>query len=279
MKPIDIAATLLVLMTGSISYASNSCAPVDGKFEIMGERDEIQGVMSALRFDYAQADARYLVFESDAQGFLSVQLMPQIQDPLKSYAYRTIKGAKEFSCNSGWWVVKASVKSYLNVGVKSYEGFYELKFRQPAAKDENDSLNMKLTFNGQKVISLFSYDSAHLDMGIPWDRISKKSELSWWHGGSLKNDAEAAKVVKPEPPKESQDVQNMRLALSADVLGNVQLVDVKQSSSGVFVSVYAPKTRDVDAFKFRLNKAGLIFSVEEGPTWTSRGYLIDLKIQ
>lgn len=255
------------------AHAANSCPQVSGAYGIAGETRSVEGVLRVLGVGLPDYAGGSLFIAPDEHGRLVVQVRPIAGDPLRTYATRTLQTPLDYSCKGGWMVMQSQTKSNLNIGLASYEGLFTLRFK-PLVSSEDDSLQLELTFKGHKTVTLFSYDSARIEIGIPWSRYSNTTKLEWLQTASrvppLAQPAAAQALV------ESPAVQRLRQALTPALMQDIRLNELAPVAKGVIARIAVRRTQDLVALEERLQTAGLVFVVVGKPVWTSQGYLVEL---
>lgn len=169
-------------LTVGTAQAASPCPQLSGTYAIAGEMWSVNGVLRVLDVGVGVGQTDYvggaLIITADEQGRLTVQARPLAIDPLRTYETRTLQSPLDYMCKGGWIVMQSQTKIGRNVGQSSYEGVLTLRFK-PLVSDNDDSLQLELTFKGHKTVNLFSYDSAHIDIGILWSRYSNVAKMEW----------------------------------------------------------------------------------------------------
>ena len=273
-----VAAILaFVFLRNWVAQAAIPCPHFSGIYAISGEARVVDNVLRILGGDRSDYVGGTLNITADESGRLTLLARPQIIDALKTYEMRILLSPRDYSCKGGWIVMNSLQKFSRSVEWSMYEGLITLRFK-PLVTAYDDSLQLELAFKGHKTINLFSYDSASIDIGIPWSRYSETTKLEWEQTASRVTTLLSAQPPMVATPAEPPAVQQLRLSLTPAMLQGIQLNDLAPTARGVIARISARHVQELDALEKRMRTAGLVFAIEDKPVWTSQSqsYLLEV---
>jgi hypothetical protein len=187
------------------------------------------------------------------------------------------KFSRDYKCEDGWVIFSRRSPAFRNDLPGAYEG--EAKIRL-ARDDLYDGLKIESTFSGHELVSLFSYDSAHIDFPKWWSRKTLRDSIVL--STAIKNidSVDPSRQANKQATKsESQAVANVRQLFNEKLLGGLMLGWVEDHEGGVTVTLKALNSSDIKPFEDRLRAAAIPYQMKTEPIWTNNSYFLELLVK
>lgn len=180
---------------------------------------------------------------------------------------------KDYQCENGAIIFSRRSPANRNNLPGAYEGDAQIRL---AREDSDSGLMIESTFSGHEVVSLFSYDSAHIDFPKWWSRKTMRETIIL--------DAVARNVASGDPllqvtKPESQAVAHVRQVFNDKLLGGLILAGAEDHEAGVTVTLKALRSSDIKPFEDRLRAAAIPYQMKTVPIWADNSYYMELLIK
>jgi hypothetical protein len=261
---VRIAALLLALSCPLAALARPAACPdVLGSFIVQGGPALADDALHALGFGGgANAIGASITLSGAPQTTLRVSFMPAQPDPFSRPTEKTLNNPADFHCEGGWLVFKRPVSAYRNIKGSAFAGRSIVRATRVGGAD----LSFELRFKGREETRIYSYDSATVDLPLPWSRAATTDHLAWHEG--------AVAVFRPPP---AAVVEPDRVAQARRLLGSTGLLvgDVVADEAAVRAKVSATP-QALLRLEDKLRAAGVIYQVPESPVQTGSAYFVSL---
>jgi hypothetical protein len=102
---------------------------------------------------------------------------------------RQLIAGRDFDCEAGWVVLRAALPAMRGKGGEARTGTSSVRLRSQELASA--TLEVEVTFKGRRRISLFGYDSASLDLPVPFSATTLRDTMQLPWAGPVATDPEA----------------------------------------------------------------------------------------
>lgn len=187
----------------------------------------------------------------------------------------------DYKCEDGWVIFSQRSPAFRNDLPGMYEGDAKIRL---ARDDLYDGLKIESTFSGHELVSLFSYDSAHIDFPKWWSRKTLRDTIVLSTAPKNIATVEPSRqatnsAINSATKSESQAVANVRQLFNEKLLGGLMLGWVEDHEGGVTVTLKALHSSDIKPFEDRLRAAAIPYQMKTEPIWTNNSYFLELLVK
>lgn len=242
--------------------APSGCPDVRGTFTVNGDPAVVSDALRALGTGGGDAAGVSLTLSGSAQATLRLSVMPARPDRFSRPTEWTLSNPADFRCEGGWLVLSRPVTASRRVKDGLFSGRSIVRLAPAAGGD----LQVEVRFKGGETTRIYSYDSATIDLPLPWSRTAATDRLAWPEGRVPVFRPELEAVVEPA-----------RVAQARQLLGStgLRVGDVVADETAVRAKVSATP-RELVRLEDKLRAAGVAYEVPESPVQTASAYAVNL---
>ncbi|WP_056192122.1 hypothetical protein [Pelomonas sp. Root1237] len=242
--------------------APPSCPEVTGSFTVNGDPAVVSDALRALGTGGGDAAGASLTLSGSPRATLRLSVMPARPDRFSRPTEWTLNNPADFRCEGGWLVLSRPVTASRRVRDGLFSGRSIVRLAPAAGGD----LQIEVRFKGGETTRIYSYDSATIDLPLPWSRAAATDRLAWPEG--------LVAVFRPEPAPVAEPA---RVAEARRLLGStgLRVGNIVADETAVRAKVSATP-RDLVRLEDKLRAAGVAYEVPASPVQTASAYVVDL---
>ncbi|TAH44148.1 MAG: hypothetical protein E6Q43_02410 [Dokdonella sp.] len=278
MKHVPFASALVLglALTGTYCQAETvssdgNCPDISGRYRAYGPDHEVRDALAAIKAFSNNSKGRLIEIQWVSDGAFQVSSGTANSEWGMSKPTRLVEGT-DFTCNDGFIRFKEVAESVRKEDGDEYP--YSGTSIVEIGKSGNQTLSVTVTFSGSKKISLFSYDSANVEIRKPGTQRTFVETLHW----EALSDSDFESLTRI-PEKEPESFVEIRRMLSARILGDTRLIGLKQSSEGVLASLRASRDDDIVDLENNLRAAWIAYDSKREPVWSNNDYSFEFLIR
>jgi hypothetical protein len=253
----------LVACTVHAEAVATACPDLAGHYRVDGFGPVLADALKATGLSMAGFRDSEVRITGAADTALSFWVKSGRSSPMSSQPLVVLTRGVNYDCDGGNIVLKHKVQS----SRQGDEAWLEGQSIVRLYGDGRGGLMISAEFFGRERTTLYSYDSARVSVPKLGTGQSMSEAIRW------------PNIREPRPleqtyvaPVESDRVKAVRAALTASVLGSVNLGGLQDSGEQVLASLNAPKSDEVVAFEDRLRAAGIAYRMLREPVWSANSW-------
>lgn len=269
----------LALASPLAALAAPACPQFEGSFSIQGAPAVAGDALRALGADRRDAVGGNLTISARSGAPLRLSFDPPPADRPRQAVDWALNSPADFRCEKGWLVMARAVEAS--------RGAFEGRSTVRIAPDmDGGGLQVEVSFKGRESARIYSYDSAKVDVPLPWSRKSVTERQVWsgaslvaWRGKLPESALESAPMPAPAPAPspvaavaESAGVKQARQLLGRTGL---MLNDVAADETAQRAKVRATPA-ELARLEDALRAVGVAYEVPVSPVQTGSAYFVEV---
>lgn len=245
---------------------ADRCSDVAGHYRMVGQGQPQGDAVSILGMGSLAFAGSELRIEGNADNYLRVWVKSGASGRFPESAQFSFWRNQAYRCEDGWLVFAARSEQSWRTSAEGrhYRGNARLRLMR-----QGGQLQFAVEFSGREYATLYSYDSASVNLPKPFTRRTFNDNFAWPVYVEEVVLAEAARV-------RAEGVQGRLRQQLAGLLGGVRLISLESGAQGTQGAFSAARENEVVAFEDRLAAAGLAYRMVRAPLWSNQQYLFDL---
>ena len=263
---IALAATLVLGAGIASAKPADRCGDVAGHYRLQGEGQPLADALAILGVAALAGRGGELRIEGSADNYLRLWVKSDEHGSFPESSQLSLWRNQAYRCEDGWLVF--SSQSPQNWRAADDGRHYQGRSRMRLSR-EGQQLQLIIDFSGREHLSLYSYDSASVQLPKPFSKRTFSDRLSW------PVYVEAQVVAEQIREQNSIGQRQLRQTL-AGLLAGIRLGALETTGQGTVAAFSASREIEIAAFEDRLSAAGLAYQMVRQPIWSSQHYDFDL---
>jgi len=261
------------------SLAAPSCPEFEGDFSIQGDPIAAGDALRALGAGRTDAVGGMLSISARSGAPLRLNFTPAQTDRPRQAVDWALRSPADFRCEKGWLVMYRDIET--NRG--NFEGHANVRI---APGRNGGGLQVEVSFKGRESARIYSYDSAKVDVPLPWSRKSATEQLFWpggslvaWRGKLPGSALETAPMPVPAPAPAMPTADSAGVKQARQLLGRTGLMlnDVTADETAVRAKVRATPTQ-LARLEDALRADSVAYEVPISPVDTGSAYFVEIML-
>lgn len=240
------------------------CPDIKGTFILAGDTAASNDALRTLGGGRGTVEGGSLTIKGSAKGTLQLSFRYPRPDELSRPVEWSINNPSDFKCDDGWLVPNRPVGASRLLKNGAFDGRTTARFAPTAG-----GLSVEVRFKGSESARIFSYDSATIDVPVPWSRAAETDHLTWPEGAEV--------VFQRDPMVTARAAESLPVADARRLLSSTGLLvgDVVAEEAAVRAKV-STTPQQLTRLEDKLRAAGVVYQVPESPVQTGSAYFVDL---
>lgn len=240
------------------------CPDIEGTFILAGDPAAANNALRALGGGSSTVVGGSLTISGSSKSAQRLSFRYPQPDEFSRPLEWTLNNPADFKCEDGWLVPNRPVDASRLLKNGSFDGRATARFAPTAG-----GLNVEVRFKGSESARIYSYDSAKIDVPVPWSRAAATDRLTWPEGVEV--------VFRRAPVVPARAAESAPAAEARRLLGSTGLTvgDVVADEAAVRAKVSATP-QELTRLEDRLRAAGVVYQVPESPVQTASAYFVNL---
>lgn len=258
----------LTSSAGAQASGAQGCPDLAGHYRVDGFGPVLGDALDALDLRMAGFTGSEVKITGRAEASLQFWISSGGSSPMASRPSRTLTHGVDYDCANG----AVALRRTASASRRTDEGWLEGRSTVRLSR-AGSGLGIGTEFHGQQRSTIYSYDSARISLPKLGTSRAFAESIRW------------PNISEPRPleqtyiaPIESDRVKAVRAALTASVLGSVNLGGLQDSGGQVLASLSAQKSEEVVAFEDRLRAAGIAYRMRREPVWSANNWSMQAQI-
>lgn len=240
------------------------CPDIEGTFILAEDSAASNNALRTLGGGSGAVPGGSLTIKGSAKGTLLLSLRYPRPDEFSRPVEWSLNNPSDFKCDDGWLVPNRPVDASRLLKNGAFEGRATARFA-PAA----GGLSVEVRFKGSESARIFSYDSAKIDVPVPWSRAAATDHLTWPEGAEVvfrRAPVASARAAEPVPVADARRLLSSTGLLVSDVVAEETQVRAKVSTT----------PQQLARLEDKLRAAGVAYQVPESSVQTGSAYFVNL---
>ena len=240
------------------------CPDIEGTFILAGDSAAANNALRALGGGAGSVVGGSLTIGGSSKGTLRLSFRYPQPHAFSRPLEWTLNNPADFKCEDGWLVTNRPVNASRLLKNGTFDGRATARFAPTAG-----GLNVEVRFKGSESARIYSYDSAKIDVPVPWSRAAATDQLMWPEGAEV--------AFRRAPEASSRGAESGAVAQARRLLGSTGLTvgDVVVTETAVRAKVVA-SPEQLARLEDKLRAAGVVYQVPESPVFSSSPYFVDI---
>ncbi|MGM9481465.1 hypothetical protein ACS5PN_09770 [Roseateles sp. NT4] len=278
-----------LVLASPLAALAAPCPQFEGSFTLQGEAAAVGDALRALGTDRTDTVGGNLTLSARSGSPLRLSFDPPATDRPRQAIEWALNSPADFRCEKGWLVMARAVEASRGV----FEGRSTVRIAPGA---DGIGLQVEVSFKGRESARIYSYDSAKIDVPLPWSRKSVTERLLWngasivaWRGKLPASALESAPTPTPArapAPSHAPPTSRAPAAAAAESAGVKQarqllgrtgllLADVTADEAALRAKVQATPA-ELARLEDTLRAAGVAYEVPVSPIQTGYAYFVEV---